>query len=214
MSSAGYLVAGSLIATMVFLFKNMLKLYNTALNHEGLPMDQLEERLAQIRLPLSLSCVGLIVFAANCFPDTIKLRPFPAFWRGLLGVLLCYASFMTLVLALPANEARTIFKLFDSNLGKPLDERSYADDCRVYTPENPESNFLNIKEAVFDVHFVAHLAGWWFKMLIIRDYYCAWIISASFELVEISLRHMLPNFWECWWDHVSYLILLTNSAFA
>lgn len=21
--------------------------------------------------------------------------------------------------------------------------------------------------------------------------------------MEISFRHVLPNFWECWWDHVS-----------
>ena len=86
----------------------------------------------------------------------------------------------------------------------PLVERNYADDCRVYTPEHPTSYFANISNAVFDVHFVAHLGGWWFKMLIIRDTYCAWIISATFELVEISLRHMLENFWECWWDAVSF----------
>ena len=61
----------------------------------------------------------------------------------------------------------------------------------------------NIYDAVFDVHFVAHLGGWWFKMMIIRDTKVAWIISGTFELIEISLRHWLPNFWECWWDHVS-----------
>lgn len=116
--------------------------------------------------------------------------------------MLCYTVFMTLVFVLPINEARTIFKLFDPSFGVPLTERSYADDCRVYTPENSESNFSNIKEAVFDVHFVAHLGGWWFKMLIIRDTYCAWIISLTFELIEISFRHMLSNFWECWWDHL------------
>ena len=27
----------------------------------------------------------------------------------------------------------------------------------------------------------------------------------TFELIEISLRHWLPNFWECWWDHVSII---------
>lgn len=40
-------------------------------------------------------------------------------------------------------------------------------------------------------------------MMIIRDTKVAWIISGSFELIEISFRHWLPNFWECWWDHVS-----------
>jgi phosphatidylserine synthase 2 len=95
--------------------------------------------------------------------------------------------------------------LFHPYLGKPLEEKGYAEDCRVFTPENPVSNYANISEAVFDVHFIAHLGGWWFKMMIIRDTKIAWIISASFELIEISFRHWLPNFWECWWDHVSKL---------
>jgi phosphatidylserine synthase 2 len=28
-------------------------------------------------------------------------------------------------------------------------------------------------------------------------------MSISFELLEYSLQHQLPNFSECWWDHVS-----------
>ena len=48
-------------------------------------------------------------------------------------------------------------------------------------------------------------------MMIIRDVKVAWIVSGAFELIEISLRHWLPNFWECWWDHVSifnFILLL------
>lgn len=37
-------------------------------------------------------------------------------------------------------------------------------------------------------------------MMIIRDTKLAWIISGTFELIEISFRHWYPNFWECWWD--------------
>lgn len=39
-------------------------------------------------------------------------------------------------------------------------------------------------------------------MMIIRDTKLAWIVSFSFEMIEISLRHWLPNFYECWWDHL------------
>lgn len=38
--------------------------------------------------------------------------------------------------------------------------------------------------------------------MIIRDTKLAWIASGSFELIEISYRHWLENFWECWWDHM------------
>lgn len=62
--------------------------------------------------------------------------------------------------------------------------------------------FANFSDAVFDVHFVAHFLGWWGKFLIMRDWYVAWACSIAFELCEISFRHWLPNFWECWWDHL------------
>ena len=54
--------------------------------------------------------------------------------------------------------------------------------------------------AVFDIHFLAHFLGWWGKMLIMRDWWVAWICSATFELLELTFRYWLPNFYECWWD--------------
>ena len=31
---------------------------------------------------------------------------------------------------------------------------------------------------------------------------CFQVMSIGFELLEYSLEHQLPNFGECWWDHV------------
>jgi len=56
-----------------------------------------------------------------------------------MGILLSYSTFMTLVLILPRDEARWIFKIFHPSQGNPLPEKNYADDCRVFTPENPVS---------------------------------------------------------------------------
>jgi hypothetical protein len=39
-------------------------------------------------------------------------------------------------------------------------------------------------------------------MMIIRDVKVCWICSIIFELLEVSFRHWLPNFWECWWDSI------------
>jgi phosphatidylserine synthase 2 len=105
-----------------------------------------------------------------------------------------------------------IFKFFDPKLGQPLPEKSYADDCRIYTPENPINSFANIYDAAVDVHFAAHLFGWWFKMMIIRDTLMCWVCSIVFELLEVTFRHWLPNFWECWWDHVRILLLTKQRA--
>jgi phosphatidylserine synthase 2 len=130
----------------------------------------------------------------------------------LLGIQSMYTLFIVYVLFQPLDEARTLFKFFDSNLGKPLPERSYAEDCRVYTPENPQNKFFNVYESAVDCHFFAHLFGWWLKMMIIRDVKMCWLLSIMFELLEVTFRHWLPNFWECWWDHVSLLTLINVIA--
>lgn len=36
----------------------------------------------------------------------------------------------------------------------------------------------------------------------IRDWWMCSIVSVMFEFLEYSLEHQLPNFSECWWDHV------------
>lgn len=102
---------------------------------------------------------------------------------------------------LPVKSARKALTFFDNNLGKPLVEDSYAEDCRVFTPEMSHP-VANIWFAVYDIHFIAHFLGWFGKMLIMRDWYIIWICSIIFEFLEITFRYWLPNFWECWWDHL------------
>ena len=91
--------------------------------------------------------------------------------------------------------------IFDKKLGVPLPERSYADDCRVYTPENENSKFSNITESV-DVFVLAHFLGWTFKTWIFRNNVMAWICSIGFEIMEWTMEVWLDNFAECWWDHL------------
>lgn len=49
---------------------------------------------------------------------------------------------------------------------------------------------------------VSHFVGWAFKAVIFRNNVLVWTLSAAFEVYELSLRHWLPNFHECWWDHL------------
>jgi len=53
---------------------------------------------------------------------------------------------------------------------------------------------------VWDEFVLAHLMGWFFKALLLRDRRLLWPLSLAFEAVEASLAHALPNFNECWWD--------------
>ena len=41
------------------------------------------------------------------------------------------------------------------------------------------------------------------QTLILRDWWLCMVISVMFEVLEYTLEHQLPNFSECWWDHVS-----------
>ena len=153
---------------------------------------------------------AFLCFAAIHFPNTIMIRPHPIFWRVILGLFTLYGMFMTYLFLLPLEEVQETMKYFDPNLGQPLPTVLYATDCRIYTPENPESKFSNLFFAVFDVHFLAHFLGWWGKMLIMRDWYVAWICSAVFELLELTFRYWLPNFYECWWDSLILDLLGCN----
>lgn len=137
---------------------------------------------------------AFICFASIHYPNTLMIRPHPIFWRAILGVFSLYAMFMTYLMLLPLEDVRQTLKYFDPKLGVPLDETNYADDCRIFTPENPDSQYANISMAVFDVHFIAHFLGWMGKMLIMRDWYVAWICSFGFELLEQTFKHWLPNF--------------------
>lgn len=110
---------------------------------------------------------------------------------------------------LPVDEARNMMKFIDSSLGKPLEEREYASDCRVFTPEK-EHMFQNIYECVMDEFFLAHLFGWFAKALIIRNWGVLWALSLIFEVIEVTFQEGLPNFNECWWDHIIIDVLVCN----
>ena len=75
----------------------------------------------------------------------------------------------------------------DPDLSKPTLNRSYNIDCRVYVPENPDSNFPNIKSTL-DIYVLAHFFGWMAKTLIFRNNILIWIMSAGFEILELSLK--------------------------
>jgi phosphatidylserine synthase 2 len=54
-----------------------------------------------------------------------------------------------------------------------------------------------------DLFVATHFFGWWLKTLVLRDWWLCTVFSIMFEILEYTLEHQLPNFSECWWDHVS-----------
>ena len=56
--------------------------------------------------------------------------------------------------------------------------------------------------STIDVFIAAHFVGWLTKGLIFRNNLLVWTLSLSFEIYELTFRTWLPNFYECWWDHL------------
>uniref|UniRef100_A0A0D9YD91 CDP-diacylglycerol--serine O-phosphatidyltransferase n=1 Tax=Oryza glumipatula TaxID=40148 RepID=A0A0D9YD91_9ORYZ len=147
----------------------------------------------------------IAVFLAYCTlqaPSTILIRPHPAVWRLVHGMAVVYLVALTFLLFQKRDDARQFMKHLHPGLGVELPERSYGSDCRMYVPENPTNRFINIQETLFDEFVIAHVLGWWGKAVMIRNQLLLWVLSVGFELMELTFRHMLPNFNECWWDSI------------
>ncbi|XP_021824283.1 CDP-diacylglycerol--serine O-phosphatidyltransferase 1 isoform X1 [Prunus avium] len=155
----------------------------------------------------------IAVFLAYCLlqaPSTVLIRPHPAIWRLVHGMAVVYLVALTFLLFQKRDDARQFMKFLHPDLGVELPERSYGADCRIYLPENPKSRFKNVYETLFDEFVVAHIVGWWGKAILIRNQPLLWVLSIGFELMELTFRHMLPNFNECWWDSIILDILICN----
>jgi len=143
----------------------------------------------------------VIVFGCTYLPDSVLRRPLPILWRLVSSCAIAYLLFITFLFFQNKDNAREFLAVFDNKLGKPLPEKSYAENCDLTTNKFPFINVENITGSV-DMFVTAHLVGWYVKMLVVRDVKLCWFLSITFEILEITFRHWLPNFWECWWDHV------------
>ena len=148
-------------------------------------------------------------YGALYLPDSIFRRPHPIFWRLIQASSILYLFFINFLLFQNREQARNSLKYFDANLGKPLPDKNYADKCGLVSESFPYIDLQNFFDAC-DFYLSAHLYGWFMKMLIVRDVKLCWFLSIFFEFLEITFRHWLPNFFECWWDHVILDILLCN----
>lgn len=157
----------------------------------------------------------ILMFLTYCFAqlrDGVMRRPHPAFWRLVTGVGIVYLMALVFLLFQSRDNARQLFTYLFPSLGVELPERSYADSCAVYTPEDPDSNFKNLKDTILDEFILAHVIGYIGKALLFRDLKMCWILSISFEIVEITFQHIMENFKECWWDHVIIDVLICNNV--
>ncbi|CAD2109030.1 phosphatidylserine synthase, putative [Plasmodium vinckei] len=98
------------------------------------------------------------------------------------------------------NELQIVLKYIKPNIRFSKIERTYMENCNTLE---------NIYEK-FDIFVVAHILGWLVKGFVLRNFLYLNVNSILFELIELKLRHILPNFYECWWDHILLDLLGCN----
>lgn len=160
---------------------------------------------------MALNVVGL--FLAFISLPRIKIGPLPIqlFFKTVQAAVFVYFVNLVFLIMFDKEMTKYILTAFDAKLGEPLQERDYASDCRLYTPENPTSKFANLTGTI-DMFISAHFIGWLVKSLIYRNNIMCWTLSIGFEIYELTFRHWLPNFYECWWDHLLLDVFGCNLA--
>eukprot|EP01105_Mastigella_eilhardi_P028810 TRINITY_DN977_c0_g1_i1.p1 TRINITY_DN977_c0_g1~~TRINITY_DN977_c0_g1_i1.p1 ORF type:complete len:487 (-),score=160.17 TRINITY_DN977_c0_g1_i1:75-1484(-) len=166
---------------------------------------------ANLKMGIGSACLAFIIFCMLQLKDGEFTRPHPLVWRAVTGMSLLYMMLLIVLFFTDVDDARQWVKFLDPSLGKPLPERDYAAHCEIYTPNDPSGNpFKNVYDAVLDEFFLGHIIAWWCKTLLIRDVKLVLVASVLFEVIELTFQHLLPNFAECWWDHIVLDIILCN----
>lgn len=87
-----------------------------------------------LRRGLGAALAMFLFFALLQMRDGLLVRPHRAVWRVVKGVAVAYLLLLVFLLFQSQDDARQMFRIVDSSLGKPLPDRSYAEDCRLFTP--------------------------------------------------------------------------------
>jgi phosphatidylserine synthase 2 len=175
-----------------------------AVNHLDLFKHPTNSMISNIRMMIFVANLMVIYLAVLFLPEPSKKRGWSLFWKIIQGAAFAYAINILFWLFFSKENLQFVLQnIYDSSLGKPLGEKSYAEDCRVFTPENPTSYFSNIVGSL-DMFVLAHFFGWTFKIWIFRNSAMAWFLSIAFEVMEWTMDVWLPNFKECWWDHLLF----------
>ena len=145
--------------------------------------------------------VSLILLFFIILPNPRETGFTRVIYKFLYAAAATYLIYLIFICTLDRETLRSILILLDPILAEKPVNRSYSTDCRLYTPENPTSKFANLV-GTFDLFVTAHFMGWLVKSLIYRNNIIIWSLSIGFEILEMSLKQYLPNFHECWWDHL------------
>jgi len=152
---------------------------------------------------------GLFYFAVQN-RDSLLMRPHPFVWRVVHGQAVLYAMLLVAMATQDVVKIRDLVRWMqfdDLKVELPDASKDYAADCRLFSAElaQESGNWVDLFRPItdrIDVFIISHSLGWLVHALIIRDWTIWWMASFLFEVMEVTYKHWLPNFKECWWDHL------------
>jgi len=161
---------------------------------------------ASFRQGLWAVLLFLIVYCVLNTKDGVMRLPHPGVWRLLHGWNLWYCMLVAVILVVPKSDGTIIMAwLFPEADRTPAKEPTLGTDHLAC-----EINFDNVMRQLTGIWFFAHMVGWWAKMLMLRDLATCLVYSTMFELTELTLQFLVPEFQECWWDSLIMDWLLSN----
>jgi len=152
---------------------------------------------SSFRMAMWASLLFLVVYSSLMSSNSLTSRPHPMLWRALHGWNIWYCMMAVIMLVVPVGDGEIVNSwIFPSGRvvkeGGTLGYDHLA--CQI-TRETVWRQFTSI-------WFFAHFLGWSAKMLMLRDWKMCLVYSTFFELTELSLQSVIPEFQECWWDSV------------
>jgi phosphatidylserine synthase 1 len=167
--------------------------------------DGMYNRQSNAAAGICYSCFLFLSVGLLVFPNGPYTRPHPALWRLVFGLSFLYFLFLSFILFQNYSDVLLMLNWIDPHLNSTTSDSSklYAVDCS-FTGENLYSRL--------DIFILAHLVGWAFKALLVRHTVVLWTISIMWECTELFFAHVLPNFYECWWDAIIFDVLLCNGC--
>nr|XP_045618710.1 phosphatidylserine synthase 2-like isoform X3 [Procambarus clarkii] len=103
-----------------------------------------EDMVDNTKRGLVASVSAFILLGVTVTPDGPFKRPHPAIWRFTFIISIVYELGLIFMLYQSASGARQLLKHIDPKLGKPMEEKDYGGNCRLYDDDNPEDPYHNI----------------------------------------------------------------------
>ena len=149
-----------------------------------------------------MTCYGVllvtVVYSVLNVRDGLMVRPHPAFWRALHGVMLFYCMFLGALVMLSPDDGRRLIRTLLPVLQLKPGEEDRDPNINYSLVGMCELSWDAFNRQLFSKWFLAHLVGWTVKMMIYRDWRFCLCLSLFFELSELSLQWLIPEFQECW----------------